>query len=64
VEPLTERELEVVAFLPTRLTNAEVASELYVSANTLKTHLARIYRKLGVSTRDEAIERCGELGLL
>lgn len=64
VEPLTERELEVVAFLPTRLTNTEMAGELYISANTLKTHLARIYRKLGVGNRTEAIERCQELGLL
>ncbi|HSL60054.1 MAG TPA: LuxR C-terminal-related transcriptional regulator [Acidimicrobiales bacterium] len=64
VDPLTEREIEVIAYLPTRLSNVEMAANLYISANTLKTHLSRIYRKLGVTTRTEAIERCVELGLL
>ena len=56
VEPLTERELDVVRFLPSRLTVREIAGELYISQNTLKFHLKVIYRKLGVSSRAEASE--------
>ena len=56
VEPLTERELDVVRFLPSRLTVREIADELYISQNTLKFHLKVIYRKLGVSSRSEASE--------
>src|SRR5262249_45732220 len=54
VEPLTERELDVLRFLPSRLTIREIAAELYVSVNTLKFHLRMIYRKLGVGSRAEA----------
>jgi LuxR family transcriptional regulator, maltose regulon positive regulatory protein len=54
VEPLTEREFDVVRFLPSRLTVREIADELYISQNTLKFHLKVIYRKLGVSSRAEA----------
>jgi LuxR family maltose regulon positive regulatory protein len=53
---LTERERDVLRFLPSRLTIAEIAQELYVSVNTLKFHLKVIYRKLGVSSRAEAAE--------
>ena len=53
-EPLTERERDVLRLLPSRLTLTEIAKELYVSVNTLKFHLRIIYRKLGVSGRDEA----------
>jgi LuxR family maltose regulon positive regulatory protein len=60
---LTERELEVVRYLPTPLSNAEMAARLYVSLNTLKTHLRAIYRKLGVKGRREAIRRAEELGI-
>ena len=56
VEPLTERELDVVRFLPSRLTVREIVDELYISQNTLKFHLKVIYRKLGVSSRAEASE--------
>ncbi|GGE90652.1 LuxR C-terminal-related transcriptional regulator [Mycetocola zhadangensis] len=63
-EPLTERELEVLAFLPTRYTNLELARRFFVSVNTIKTHMAHIYRKLDATTRDNAIERARELGLL
>jgi LuxR family maltose regulon positive regulatory protein len=56
VDPLTERELDVVRFLPSRLTVREIAGELYISQNTLKFHLKVIYRKLGVSSRAEASE--------
>lgn len=64
VEQLTERELAVLGYLPSRLSNADIAERIYVSVNTLKTHLKSIYRKLGVSDRDGAIERADELGLL
>jgi LuxR family maltose regulon positive regulatory protein len=56
IEPLTERERDVLRFLPSRLTVREIADELFVSVNTLKFHLKVIYRKLGVSTREEAAE--------
>jgi LuxR family maltose regulon positive regulatory protein len=51
---LTERERDVLRFLPSRLTLREIASELYISVNTLKFHLKVIYGKLGVSSRAEA----------
>jgi LuxR family maltose regulon positive regulatory protein len=54
LEPLTERERDVVRFLPSRLTLKEIAAELYISVNTLKFHLKVIYRKLGVNSRAEA----------
>ena len=63
VEQLSERELEVLRYLPSRLSNAEIASRLFVSLNTLKTHLKAIYRKLGVSSRSEAVERAEKLDL-
>ncbi len=56
IEPLTERERDVLRFLPSRLTVREIADELYISVNTLKFHLRVIYRKLGVNSRAEAAE--------
>lgn len=64
VDELTPRELELLTFLPSRLTIADIAARCFVSTNTIKTHLGHIYRKLGVSGRDAAIERAVELGLL
>ena len=63
VEQLSERELEVLRYLPSRLSNAEIAGRLFVSVNTLKTHLKAIYRKLGVTSRSEAVDRAEELDL-
>jgi LuxR family maltose regulon positive regulatory protein len=60
---LSRRELDVVRYLPSPLSNAEIAAQLYVSLNTLKTHLRTIYRKLGVGGRREAIRRVQELGI-
>lgn len=64
VEPLTERELALLDLLPTRLSNRDLATQLYVSVNTVKTHLRNIYRKLDVADRDAAVARATELGLL
>lgn len=61
---LSPREHDLVPFLPSRASNRQIANELFVSLNTVKTHLKAIYRKLGVSSRDEAVVRCRELGLL
>ncbi len=64
VEPLTDRELEILRYLPSRLTNIELADHFYVSVNTIKTHMAHIYRKLGVANRNRAISRAREIGIL
>jgi LuxR family maltose regulon positive regulatory protein len=64
VEPLTEREIAVLAMLPTMRTNEEIARDLYVSVNTVKSHLSHLYQKLGVTSRREAVRRARELGLL
>jgi LuxR family maltose regulon positive regulatory protein len=63
-EPMTDRELSVLRYLPTMMTNAEIAAELFVSVNTVKAHLKRIFRKLGVTNRRQAVHRARELGLL
>ncbi|MGK7312953.1 MAG: LuxR C-terminal-related transcriptional regulator [Candidatus Longimicrobiales bacterium M2_2A_002] len=61
---LTDRELETLALLTRGLTNKAMAKELYVSVNTVKTHLKRIYAKLDVSTRTEAARRARTLGIV
>ena len=60
---LSRRELEVARYLPTPLSSAEIAGRLYISLNTLKTHLRTIYCKLGATNRREAIQRAEELGI-
>jgi len=62
-EPLTEREVAVLRLLDSSLSLREIGQELYVSANTVKTHTQAIYRKLGVSTRHDAVEQGKQLGL-
>lgn len=64
VEPLTDRELEVLVHLPTLMSNAEIAADLYLSVNTVKTHLKAVYRKLGVEGRRQAVVRGRELELI
>ncbi|MEU0563524.1 LuxR C-terminal-related transcriptional regulator [Dactylosporangium sp. NPDC006015] len=64
VEPLTERELTVLRYLQGTMSNLEIASTLYVSVNTVKTHVKNIYRKLHAGRRREAVERARELRLL
>ena len=63
IEPLTGRERDLLPYLPTRMSNREIAAELCVSVNTIKTHLRHIYWKLGVEDRDQAVARAAELGL-
>jgi LuxR family transcriptional regulator, maltose regulon positive regulatory protein len=63
-EPLTDRELTVLEYLPTMLSNAEIAEQMYVSVNTVKAHLKSLYRKLDVSSRRQAVRRARELNLL
>ena len=60
---LSRREVDVLRYLPTPLSNAEIAANLYISLNTLKTHLHAVYRKLDVTGRREAIERAEQLGI-
>ncbi len=61
---LTDRELLVLRYLPSRFTNAEIARECLMSVNTVKVHLKRTYAKLGVASRAAAVERARLLGLL
>ncbi|WP_341945700.1 LuxR C-terminal-related transcriptional regulator [Microbacterium sp. LWH11-1.2] len=63
-EQLTDRELEILAHLPSRMTNTELAAQCFVSVNTIKTHTAHIYRKLDVANRNGAVARAQELGIL
>ena len=64
VEPLSQQELRVLRLLAAGLSNREIAQELVVSINTVKTHLKSIYSKLNVNSRDEAREVAQELNLL
>ena len=61
---LTKRELEILRMLPTRLSQREIGRRLFVSYNTVHSHIRSIYRKLGVSSRVDAVERPREEGLL
>jgi LuxR family maltose regulon positive regulatory protein len=63
-EDLSPSELRVLRYLPTNLTRAEIASELYVSTNTVATHIRNIYSKLGVRDRSSAVRHARELRLL
>jgi LuxR family maltose regulon positive regulatory protein len=64
IEPLSERELEVLRLLGTELDGPEIACELVVSLNTLRTHTKNIYSKLGVNSRRAAVRRAEEFDLL
>jgi LuxR family maltose regulon positive regulatory protein len=63
-EPLSESELRVLRYLPTNLRAPEIAAELFVSLNTIRTHMRHVYTKLGVHSRGDAVKRARELGLL
>ncbi|MEV0680037.1 LuxR C-terminal-related transcriptional regulator [Actinosynnema sp. NPDC050436] len=64
VDPLTNRELDLLVELPSMRTTEEIADSMYVSVNTVKTHLRGIYRKLGVSQRRDAVVVARQRGLL
>jgi LuxR family maltose regulon positive regulatory protein len=63
-EPLSKRELEVLAFIAAGESNGEIARKLFVSTGTIKTHINRLYRKLGAHSRTQAIARAREIDLL
>jgi LuxR family maltose regulon positive regulatory protein len=64
VEPLSQRELEVLHLMALGRTNPEIARQLIVSPGTVKAHTASIYRKLDVANRTEAVARARQLGIL
>ncbi len=64
MHPLTPREQTVVELLPTHLSYGQIGDELFVSVNTVKSNVKSIYRKLGVTTRYEAVAAARELGLI
>jgi LuxR family maltose regulon positive regulatory protein len=64
VEPLSERELEVLQLIAEGLTNPEIASRLFLALNTVKAHTRNIYGKLGVHTRTQAVSIARALGVL
>jgi len=64
VDQLSEREREVLVRLSGMLSTAEIAAEMYISVNTVKTHLKSIYRKLSADHRGEAVRRARQLKLI
>jgi LuxR family maltose regulon positive regulatory protein len=64
VEPLSERELEVLRWIAAGLSNPQIAEQLYISINTVRFHTKNIYGKLGVNSRTQAVSRARELALL
>jgi LuxR family maltose regulon positive regulatory protein len=64
LEALSDSEIRVLRYLPTNLSKREIARELYVSHNTVRSHITHLYAKLGTHTRAEAVARARALGLL
>ena len=64
VEPLSDREREVLNFASSMLSTEEIARAMYLSVNTVKTHFKSIFRKLGATRRGEAVRRAKKLGLI
>lgn len=64
IDPLSQRELDVLELIATGMTNREIAGTLYLSANTIKSHSIKIYRKLNVSNRSQAVSKARLLGIL
>jgi len=64
IDPLSKSEVRVLRYLPTHLSRDEIANELHVSPNTVKTHMRHLYDKLGTHRRADAVERARALGLL
>jgi NarL family two-component system response regulator LiaR len=61
---ITDRELEILTLIARGLSNREIATQLFVSENTVKTHCSRAFDKLGAARRTQAVQRAKELGLL
>jgi LuxR family maltose regulon positive regulatory protein len=64
IEPLSQRELEVLRLFKTELSGPEIADELVIGLSTLRTHTKSIYSKLNVNSRRAAVNRAEELGLI
>ena len=64
VEPLSEREIEVLSLIAEGLSNRQVAQRLVISVNTVRVHTSNIYGKLGVSNRTQAVTKARGLGIL
>ena len=64
VEPLSDREIDVLQLLAEGLTNQEIAQKLYVSLNTVKAHTRNIFGKIGVNNRTQAVVKARTLGIL
>ena len=64
VEPLSQRELDVLRLFRTELSGPEIARELVIGLSTVRTHTKSIYTKLGVNSRRAAVRRAEELGLI
>ena len=64
VEPLTEREIEVLCLIAEGLSNREIARRLFISPSTVKRHTSKIYGKLDVHSRTQAVARARALGIL
>jgi LuxR family maltose regulon positive regulatory protein len=64
LEPVTDREIRILHYLPTNLTAPEIARELYVSRNTVETRIRNLYAKLGTHRRADTVARARALGLL
>jgi LuxR family maltose regulon positive regulatory protein len=63
VEPLSEREIEILHLITEGLTNPEIATRLFISLHTVKTHTRNIYGKLGAHNRTEAVTKASALGI-
>jgi LuxR family maltose regulon positive regulatory protein len=64
IEPLTNRELEILELLAQRRQNKEIAEKLFISTETVKSHLKNIYGKLNISNRRQAVEKAKKIGIL
>jgi LuxR family maltose regulon positive regulatory protein len=64
VEPLSQAEIRVLRYLPTSLSVPEIAGQLSLSVNTVRTHMRHVYDKLEAHRRHEAVERARTIGLL
>jgi DNA-binding NarL/FixJ family response regulator len=64
LEPLTERERQILCYLPTHLTMRQIGTAMYLSTNTVKTHVKAIYRKMGAFSRHDAVTIARSHGLV